>query len=70
MCVGLLPRGSAGVGVLAEGSVLLRWGRLVKYATMDCWRLKVVFMMSGVTGIVDGCCAGLDSGVSVRVEAE
>ena len=69
MCVGLLPGGSAGVGVLAEVSVLLRWGRLVKYATMDCGRLKVVCMMSGVTGIVDGCCAGLDSGVSVRVEA-
>ena len=41
----------------------------MKYDTMD-WRLKVVFMMSGVTGIVDDCCAGLDSGVSVRVEAE
>ena len=68
MCVGLLPRWCAGVGVLAEGSVLLRWGRPVKYDTMD-WRLKVVFMMSGVTGIVDDCCAGLDSGVSVRAGA-
>ena len=68
-CVGLLPRGCAGVGMLAEESVLLRWGRPVKNDKMDCWRLKVVFMVSGVTGIVDDCCAGLDSGVSVRAEA-
>jgi hypothetical protein len=69
-CDELLPRGCAGVGMLARESVLMRWGRPVKNDKMDCWRLKVVFMGSGVAGIVDGCCAGLNSGVSVRVEAE
>ena len=68
-CDELLPRGCAGVGMLARESVLLRWGRPVKNDKMDCWRLKVVFMVSGVTGIVDDCCAGLDSGVSVRAES-
>jgi len=56
--------------VFEEESVVSQWDRPVKNDKMDCWRLKVVFMGSGVAGIVDGCCAGLDSGVSVRVEAE
>ena len=61
--------GCVGVGMLAEESVVLQRDRPVKNDVMDCWRLKVVFMVSGVTGIVDDCCAGLDSGVSVRAEA-
>ncbi len=51
--------------MLAGESVVLQQGRPVKNDVMDCWRLKVVFMVSGVTGIVDDCCACLDSWVSV-----
>jgi hypothetical protein len=47
-----------------EESVVSQWDRPVKNDKMDCWRLKVVFMGSGVAGIVDGCCAGLDAWVS------
>ena len=47
-----------------EESVVLQWGRPVKNDKMDCCRLKVVFMVSGVTGIVDDSCAGLDAWVS------
>ena len=50
-------------------SVVLQRGRPVKNDVMDCWRLEVVFMVSGITGIVDDCCAGLDSGVSVGAES-
>ncbi len=55
--------------MLAGESVVLQRGRPVKKDVMDCWRLKVVFMVSGVTGIVDDCGAGLDSGESVRAES-
>jgi len=61
--------GCVGVGMLAGESVVLQRGRPVKNDKMDCWRLKVVFMVSEVTGIVDDCCAGLDSGMSVRAVA-
>ena len=55
--------------MLAGESVVLQRGRPVKNDVMDCWRLKVVFKESGVTRIVDDCCAGLDSGVSVGAES-
>ena len=50
--------------MLDEESLESQWDRPVKNDKMDCWRLKVVFMESGVAGIMDVCCAGLDAWVS------
>ena len=50
--------------MLDEESLVSQWDRPVKNDKMDCWRLKVVFMESGVAGIMDVCCAGLDAWVS------
>ncbi len=44
---------SVGVGMLDEESLVSQWDRPVKNDKMDCWRLKGVFMGSGVAGIMD-----------------